>query len=263
MPDFALSLDLVAILACAAFFAGCVDAIAGGGGLITVPAMLLAGLPPVTALATNKLQGTFGVLSATLTFWRAGRIERAIALPLGLSAFVGGVTGAAFARFAPDDVLRLIIPFLLIGIAIFMLVSPRLGQAEGHARLSLPAFAASAGLGLGLYDGVFGPGTGTFYLMALILLMGFGVMRASAHTKLMNFSSNLGALLFFAGTGAINLPLGLVMGGMAALGAYCGTRLSLSFGPRLVRPLVVVISLLMALRLILDSAHPIGLWLRG
>lgn len=263
VPDFALAPELVAILACAAFFAGCVDAIAGGGGLITVPAMLLAGLPPVTALATNKLQGTFGVLSATLTFWRAGRIERAIALPLALSAFAGGVTGAAFARLAPDAVLRLIIPFLLVGIAGFMLFSPQLGQAEKKPRLTLPAFALSAGLGLGLYDGLFGPGTGTFYLIALILLLGFGVMRASAHTKLMNFASNLGALLFFAGTGTINVPLGLVMGAMAAAGAYCGTRLSLTFGPRLVRPLVVVISILMALRLMLDAAHPLGAWIRG
>ncbi len=111
------------------FAAGFVDAIAGGGGLITVPALLIAGVPPVQAIATNKLQGTFGVLSSTATFLRAGAIEKRLVLPLGGAAFAGGVFGAVVATLAPVGILRTIIPFVLIAIAIYMLLTPKFGMA--------------------------------------------------------------------------------------------------------------------------------------
>lgn len=250
-------------LVLAAFVAGFVDAIAGGGGLITVPALLLAGVPPVGAIATNKLQGTFGVASSTLSFYRAGRIDRSLVVPLFGAAFAGGVLGALIAHLAPTGFLRLIIPFLLIAIALYVLASPRLGDAETPARLSLGTFTGTIGLGIGVYDGVFGPGAGTFYLIGLILLCGFGMMRAVAHTKLMNLASNLGALIFFLLAGHILVLVGLMMGVASAAGARLGVRASLHFGPRLVRPLVVVVALAMAIRLMADPSHPVGAWLRG
>lgn len=269
MPDLSTWLEIglpftsVAMLIVAALIAGFVDAIAGGGGLITVPAMLLAGVSPVNAIATNKLQGTFGVASSTLTFWRAGRIEKKLMMPLAGAAFLGGVLGAAFVHIAPVSLLRLIIPFILIAIALYMLLSPKLGDEDAAPRMRPWAFAMSFGLGIGIYDGVFGPGAGTFYLIGLILICGFRMMHAIAHTKLMNLASNLGALIFFALAGAINVPLGLAMGLAAAIGAWLGARSTLRFGAGLIRPLVVVISLVMALRLMLDGAHPVGLWLRA
>lgn len=263
LPDFGVSLVSALILVGAAFVAGFVDAIAGGGGLITVPALLLAGVPPVSAIATNKLQGTFGVASSTLTFWRAGRLEAALVLPLFGAAFAGGVLGALIAHLAPTAFLKLAIPFILVAIAIYVLMSPRLGDQDARPRMGLPAFSLSFGLGIGIYDGLFGPGAGTFYLLGLILACGFGMMRAIAHTKLMNFASNLGALIFFAAAGHILVPLGLAMGAASAAGAYIGARTTLRFGGALVRPLVVVVSIAMALRLMLDPAHPIGLWVRS
>lgn len=246
----------------AAFIAGFVDAIAGGGGLITVPALLLAGVPPVSAIATNKLQGTFGVASSTLTFWRAGRLEPALVLPLFGAAFGGGVIGALIAHLAPTDVLRMAIPVILIAIALYVLMSPKLGDQDAKPRMGILAFTLSFGLGIGIYDGLFGPGAGTFYLIGLILVCGLGMIRAIAHTKLMNFASNLGALIFFALAGHILVPLGLAMGAAAAAGAWLGARTTLRFGGTLVRPLVVVVSIAMALRLLLDPAHPVGIWVR-
>lgn len=262
MFDLGVSLTTALLLVLAAFAAGFVDAIAGGGGLITVPALLLAGLSPVSAVATNKLQGTFGVASSALTFWRAGRLERHLILPLFGAAFCGGVLGALIAHLAPTAVLRLVIPFILIAIAIYVLMSPKLGDQDAKPRMGIPAFTLSFGLGIGIYDGVFGPGAGTFYLIGLILACGLGMMRAIAHTKLMNLASNLGALIFFALAGHILVPLGLAMGAASATGAWLGARTALRFGGALVRPLVVVVSIAMALRLMLDPAHPVGQWVR-
>jgi uncharacterized membrane protein YfcA len=261
--DLGVSLLAAAALVMAAFVAGFVDAIAGGGGLITVPALLLAGIPPVGAIATNKLQGTFGVASSTFSFYRAGRIDRQLLLPLFGAAFAGGVIGALIAHLAPTGLLRLVIPFLLIAIALYVAASPKLGDREGPGRMSLATFTGTVGLGIGIYDGVFGPGAGTFYLIGLIVLCGFGMMRAVAHTKLMNLASNLGALIFFLLAGHIYIVLGLMMGVTSAMGARLGVRASLHFGPRLVRPLVVIVALAMALRLMLDLQHPVGAWLRG
>ncbi|MCZ8187101.1 MAG: TSUP family transporter [Beijerinckiaceae bacterium] len=261
--ELGVSAFAAAGLVLAAFVAGFVDAIAGGGGLITVPALLLAGVSPVGAIATNKLQGTFGVASSALSFYRAGRIDRALVLPLFGAAFGGGIIGALIAHLAPTGFLRLVIPFLLVAIALYVAMSPRLGDTEARPRLSLATFTGTVGVGIGIYDGVFGPGAGTFYLIGLILLCGFGMMRAVAHTKMMNLASNLGALIFFLLAGHILIAVGLMMGAASATGAWLGVRASLRFGPRLVRPLVVIVALAMALRLMLDASHPIGAWLRG
>ncbi|MCA0407364.1 MAG: TSUP family transporter [Proteobacteria bacterium] len=258
--DFGVAPVTALLLACAAFVAGFVDAIAGGGGLIVLPSLLLAGLPPVNALATSKLQSTIGVSAAVFAFARAGALEKRHILPLLSSALTGGVLGAMTAKHLPLEIIRLVIPFFLIAIALYMLFAPKLGEEARHARLSVPAFAASFGLGIGYYDGIFGPGTGTFFYIALIVMAGFTMVSAVAHTKLMNWGSNFGALMFFLISGAAMIPLGLTMGAASALGSYLGARASLKFGSRLIRPLVVAVALIMALRLMLDSRHPIGAW---
>ena len=258
MTDPGLALEVIALLAAVACIAGFVDAIAGGGGLITVPALLLAGVPPVQAIATNKLQGTFGVLSSTATFLRAGTIERALVLPLGLSALGGGILGALLATLAPVAVLRFAIPFVLMAIALYMLLTPKFGDGEARARLRPQLFAGTVGVVIGIYDGIFGPGAGTFYLIGLIGLCGFPLLRATAHTKLMNAASNLGALMFFLHAGHVLIVPGLAMGVAAATGAWFGARTGLKHGAKLIRPLVIAVSLAMALRLLLDQQHPVG-----
>jgi uncharacterized protein len=263
MLDLGVTLASALALVAAAFVAGFVDAIAGGGGLIVLPSLLLAGLSPVQALATNKLQSAIGVSAAVFAFTKAGALERSNILPLFAAGFTGGILGAMVAKLLPLDLIRLVIPFFLIAIALYMLVSPKLGDEARKARLGVLGFAGSFGLGIGFYDGIFGPGTGTFFYIALILMAGFTVLSAVAHTKLLNWASNLGALTFFALSGFVNVPLGLVMGASAALGSYLGARASLRFGARLVRPLVVGVALVMALRLLLDAAHPVGQWLRA
>ncbi len=245
-----VSLWGLGLLIVAAFVAGFVDAIAGGGGLLTVPALMLAGLSPVAAIATNKLQTSFGIVAATHTFYRAGRLERGTLLPFLVVGFAGGVTGAAITGFVPQALLRMIIPFLLISVALYVLFGPKFRQEDAKARMRVPVFLGAVAVPIALYDGAFGPGAGMFYMVGLITLTGFGLMRAIAHTKLLNVASNLGALSFFLASGHVLIGLGIAMGAANALGGYLGAKAALRFGSKLVRPLVVVMALALAMRLL-------------
>src|SRR5919112_1142367 len=247
---------MIAALAAVSFLAGFVDAIAGGGGLLTVPALLLAGLDPAQAIATNKVQGSFAAASATYTFGRKGLIDWRTAWRFTLIAFVSGVAGALCVRFLPRPVLEALIPVLLIAIALFFASSRKVKDADAHARMTPLAFGLTAPVAVGFYDGIFGPGAGSFYMLAFVTLLGYGVVRATAHTKLLNLASNVGSLLLYAATGAVVWPVGIAMAGASLLGAQIGSRLALRLGSRIIRPLLVVVSGLMALRLLLDPANP-------
>jgi uncharacterized membrane protein YfcA len=255
-----IGFDMIAVLTAVSFLAGFVDSIAGGGGLLTVPALLLAGLDPAQAIATNKVQGSVAAASATYTFGRKGLIEWRSAGRFALVAFASGVAGALCVRFLPRSVLDVLIPVLLIVIAVYFALSPRIKDADAHARLSPLAFGLIAPVAIGFYDGIFGPGAGSFYMLAFVTLLGYGVVRATAHTKLLNFASNLGSLFLYAATGAVVWPVGIAMAGASLLGAQIGSRLAMRLGSRLIRPLLVVVSALMALRLLLDPANP---WRQG
>lgn len=252
-----LELDLLAFLAVAGLVAGFVDSIAGGGGLVTVPALLVAGLDPVTAVATNKLQGSFGSASATYAFARAGKIVWREALPMAAVALVGSVAGALTVKLLPVALLAGVMPLVLIGVALYFALSPKVRDADARQRITPLAFAASVAVGVGFYDGVFGPGAGSFYMLGFVTLLGFGVVRATAHTKLLNFASNIGALAFFAIVGGIVWPIGLVMGLCQFVGAQIGARLAMRHGARLIRPLIVVVCCAMAVRLLLNPANPL------
>ncbi|HST93753.1 MAG TPA: TSUP family transporter [Microvirga sp.] len=255
-----IGLDMIAVLTAVSFLAGFVDAIAGGGGLLTVPALLLAGLDPAQAIATNKVQGSVAAASATYTFGRKGLIAWRSAWIFTLIAFTSGIAGALCVRFLPRAVLEVLIPVLLIVIAAYFALSPRIKDADAHARLSALAFGLTAPVAVGFYDGIFGPGAGSFYMLAFVTLLGYGVVRATAHTKLLNLASNVGSLLLYAATGAVVWPVGIAMAGASLLGAQIGSRLALRLGSRIIRPLLVVVSGLMALRLLLDPANP---WRQG
>lgn len=247
---FEVSADLAALLVAAAFAAGFVDSIAGGGGLITLPALMLAGASPLQALSTNKVQGVFGAATAALAYARGGHVNPRVQLGSAAIAFGASCLGAALVSHLPTQALRLGLPVLLIAIALFFALKPGLGDADRHARLTPAVFAASVVPLVGFYDGLVGPGAGAFYMIGFVLLAGHGVLRATAHTKLLNFASNLGSLLVFAAQGAPWWVLGLAMGAAQIAGARLGARLAMRIGARLIKPLLVISASALAARLI-------------
>lgn len=257
---FELAPEILAFLFVAAVAAGFIDAIAGGGGLITIPALLAAGVAPVAAIATNKVQGSFGTAAATWTFWRKGRIDFALLKWPLIATVVGAVLGAVTVSFVDTNWLLVLLPVLLIGIAVYFLVGPKASDEDVHARLTPLAFGAVAG-GIGFYDGFFGPGAGSFYALALVTLLGMGLTRATAHTKALNFASNFISVIVFAIGGHVLWAVGLIMAVGQVLGGWLGSHAAMRFGPRLIRPLLVVICLGMVAKLLSDPANPIRLWI--
>ncbi|MFJ4433272.1 TSUP family transporter [Pseudomonas sp. NPDC089395] len=259
-----LELDwtLILTLALVALAAGFLDAIAGGGGLITLPVLFVAGIEPLAAIATNKFQAASATVSATAAFARKGMIDWRQGMPMAAMSFLGGAAGALSVSFVPRTVLQACIPILLILVALYFAFSPKLNEQVRKARVSLALFCMAVAPIIGFYDGIFGPGVGSFFMLALILLLGQHLMQAICSSKLLNASCNLGALSVFAYGGSIIWPLALAMALCATIGAQLGARSALYFGPRLVKPLLITVCCLMALRLLLDSSHPVGGWLR-
>ena len=233
--------------------------IAGGGGLIALPALLLAGFSPAEALGTNKLQGLFGTGSATLHYAAKGHVDLRRQLPSAALAFAGGIAGAFLATIVPGEFLRLVMPFVLIVIAFYFALKPNMDDVDRAERMSPFLFGLTVVPLIGLYDGVFGPGAGSFYMLAFVALAGYGVLKATAHTKLLNFASNLGGFSAFAFAGVVSWKIGLMMGVAQFLGARLGAALAIRNGARLIKPLLVVICLALAARLLIDPAHPLRL----
>jgi uncharacterized membrane protein YfcA len=235
--------------------AGTVDAIAGGGGLITLPALLSFGLPAPLALGTAKLQGTFGSGSAAWSFARRGAVDlRECRIGFAFTA-LGALGGAFTVRRIHPEFLEDLIPWLLGAIVIYMIFRPKLGETSRHQRLAPAAFYLLFGLGLGFYDGFFGPGVGSFWTIAFVTLLGHDFVRAAGHTKVMNFASNLAALVLFAAAGTVAWLPGLAMGAGQLLGGRLGAHLAMTRGARFVRPIFLAMATLVALKLIYASFH--------
>lgn len=234
----------------AAFAAGFVDAIAGGGGLITVPALLLAGIPPTQALATNKVQGVFGAATAALSYARRGLVDLKSQKRAAAIAFAGGLAGALCVAAVPTELLRYVLPVVLIGIALFFALKPGLGDLDRAQRMRPALFSLTLVPAVAFYDGLLGPGTGAFLMLGFVMLAGYGILKATAHTKLLNFASNLGGLVAFAAVGKPLWLLGAAMAVAQIAGASLGSRLAMRIGARIIKPLLVVTSTALALRLI-------------
>lgn len=241
---------LLLILFGVAFFAGTIDAIAGGGGLIVMPVLLLAGVPPLQALGTNKFQGLFGTGSASFTFFRKGYIDLKRDWLVALGCFSASVAGAMVASLIPSDWLALAMPVVLIGIALYFALKPDLDHMNRIAKVTPLVMGAVIIPLTGFYDGVFGPGTGSLMMLALVAFGGLSVLQATARTKLFNFASNLGGFLGFAVLGAVLWKIGLVMALGQIIGGTLGAQLAARLGARLIRPLLVTICILMALKLV-------------
>ncbi|WP_220750307.1 MULTISPECIES: TSUP family transporter [Jannaschia] len=235
-----------------ALLAGFVDAIAGGGGLLTVPGLVLAGADPVTAVATNKVQGIFSPLSAAIAYARAGLVDLSAQWPMALTAFGGSVAGALSVTLLPVETLRIGLPILLIGIALFVAFKPGLDDRPRLRRITPLLFGATLVPVVGFYDGLLGPGAGSFYMLGFVLLAGDGLLRATAQSKLLNVASNAGGLLTFAVIASPWWIAGLAMGAAAFTGAQIGARVASRRGARLIKPLLVTMTLAMACRLMWD-----------
>ncbi len=244
---------VLVLLFATGLIAGFVDSIAGGGGLITLPVLLAAGLPPGFALGTNKLQASFGSGSAAWHFAQSGMVSLRECLPGIIFTAIGAAGGTVLVQHLNPAFLKHFIPALLIGIATFMFFKPQLGATENRPRMTVPTFYVLFGLALGFYDGFIGPGVGTFWAMAFILALGFNLAKATANTKVMNLASNLTSLAFFFAKGQILWCPGLAMGLGQLLGAKLGSHLVVTRGVKFIRPIFLSMVLLVSLKLIYDS----------
>ena len=230
--------------------AGFIDAIAGGGGLIALPALLSVGVPPVAALATNKMQSVVGTSIAALTFGRRGFFSlRQMVFPMA-ATFAGSFLGALSVKQIDTSLLASVVPVALVLIAVYFLFAPKLTDEDRAARLSFAAFVPAIGFTIGYYDGLFGPGTGSFFTLAFVTLFGLGITRAAGHTKLLNATSNVAALALFIPAGDVLWPAALVMAIGQLAGGYLGALTGIRFGARIIRPLVVIVSIALALKLL-------------
>ncbi|KIO37427.1 MULTISPECIES: TSUP family transporter [unclassified Shewanella] len=247
-----LSYELMAMLFAVAALAGFIDAIAGGGGLITIPALMWAGLPPTAALATNKLQACGGSFFASFYFVRKGMVDLSKMKLAICCAFVGAALGTVAVQLIDTSVLKLLLPFLILAIGCYFLFSKSISEEDKHQVLSPTLFGLTAALGVGFYDGFFGPGTGSFFALAFVSLAGYGLAKATAHAKVLNFSTNIASLIFFALGGKVLWLLGGVMLLGQAIGATLGSRMVLTKGSKIIRPLVVTMSIAMSGKLLLE-----------
>ncbi|RKG72599.1 TSUP family transporter [Corallococcus terminator] len=248
------------LLCLAALSAGFVDAIAGGGGLITLPALLTAGFPAHLALGTNKGQSVFGSGAALVRFARAGLVDKQlakVAFPFGL---MGAFGGAALVLLLRPEVLKPLVLVLLIAVAVFLAfrrTPPKREGVEPSPRPRAQAIGALIALVIGTYDGFFGPGTGTFLIVAFSSLLGHGLARASADAKVVNFASNLASMALFALKGVVLWKVALPMAAAQFTGAWLGAHVAVKGGDKLVR--IVVLGVVAAL--VLKLGHDVwGNW---
>ncbi|KAF3997046.1 TSUP family transporter [Glaciimonas immobilis] len=249
--------DVMWMLAGVAFCAGFFDAIAGGGGLITLPALLLAGIDPISAIATNKFQAASATISATATFARKGLIEWRESRFLILCGMLGGAGGALLVSAINKRWLEMCVPIMLILVAVYFSFSPKLNNLERRQRISILIFSFTVAPILGLYDGIFGPGVGSFFMVGLVLLCGLGMMRAMSFTKLANASCNLGSLSIFITKGVIIWPLAVAMALASFAGAHLGAHAAVRVGPKLVKPLLIVVCCALATKLLSEQSNPL------
>lgn len=248
-----MSWETIALLFFAGLMAGFIDAIAGGGGLISVPALLWAGLPPHVALGTNKMQSTFGTCMAVRRYAQARLVAwREVRLAV-LITFVSAMLGTWVVTRVSNELLRQIVPWMLLGIAVYVLISPRLGAQRTKARLSLAVFSGLAGTTLGFYDGFFGPGTGTFWTLACLSLLGLDLTRATAFTKVVNLASNAASLLVFVIAARVNYQIAAAMIAGQLIGGRLGASLAVRHGAPFIRVIFLTVVFGMVVKLLWDQ----------
>ncbi|HRW20096.1 MAG TPA: TSUP family transporter [Dermatophilaceae bacterium] len=252
---------LLALLAAAGLLAGWVDAVVGGGGLIQLPALVvgLPGASPAQLLATNKLGSICGTSVSALTYYRRIRPDLRTALPLAAAAYLGSVGGAFVGLHIPKAAFNPIILVMLVLVGAYTLLKPDLGTVTAlrHSGRRHTSYAALIGAVIGFYDGALGPGTGSFFVFALVGWLGYSFLESSAKAKIANFATNLGALTVFVPQGAVMWKVGLVMGAANLVGGYIGARTAVRLGTRFVRAVFIVVVSAFVVRI---GGQLLGLW---
>ncbi|SUO95467.1 TSUP family transporter [Suttonella ornithocola] len=253
MSEISFHLPLVVVfilLLVVGMTAGFIDTLAGGGGMITIPSLLIAGLPPDAALATNKLQGSFGTVSASWYFIRRGHLQFCCLLPNIMACAIGAAIGTGAVQLLPTHWLALFIPILLIMVAGVFILMPALGEVETEARMAVKPFILGCLAPIGFYDGFLGPGTGSFFLLALIALQGYTLQNATIEAKLYNATTNVISLIVFLIGGKIVWLAGFSMAVGQLIGARIASGIVVSKGNKLIRPMVITVSIIMSVYLI-------------
>jgi uncharacterized protein len=248
-----ISTGMILFLCLSGFVSAFIDSTVGGGGLVSLPALLFTGLPPALALGTNKLAGTMSSLTSTLSYLRSGKIDWKLVrylLPLSL---IGSVVGACLVRFLPSSFLRPMVVVLLIAVTLYTIFKRDLGKRSTYSGLRKKAVWVTSlvALLIGFYDGFFGPGTGSFLIISF-LLIGFDFVQASGNAKALNFASNVGGLGTFLFLHAVNYEYGLIMGLSMAVGAISGSQVAIRKGVTYVRPIFITVTLIMIGKQVLD-----------
>ncbi|HET9646977.1 MAG TPA: TSUP family transporter [Microlunatus sp.] len=246
----------------AAFAAGWVDAVVGGGGLIQLPALLIglpADTPPAEILGTNKVSSVWGTATSSITYTRRLRPDWRTVLPLVVGSVVGSALGAQAARFLPKQYFTPIVLVALVVVGIYTWRRPELGlhSARKHDGRKHYLLTAAIGLGVGAYDGILGPGTGSFFVILLVTVLGYGFLEASAKAKIANLFTNLAAIAVFAAHGSILWGVGLAMGAANLTGGYIGARMALRGGNRFVRRVFLIVVAALAVKLAWDLVQPL------
>lgn len=241
--------QIILILLLFGFLAAFIDSIVGGGGLIALPALLFTGMSPTTAIATNKLAGTMGSLTSTISFYRSGKIDLRPMFKYFVLAFVGSLIGAWIVTLVNPDLLKPLMLILLAVVAIFTVFKKDWGSVSAVKTLTpikiiglmLLLFA------IGFYDGFLGPGTGAFFIFTFLML-GFDFLKAAGNAKFLNFGSNIAALLVFIYLGEVYFTYGLIMGVAQVFGAIVGTKFALKRGTGFVRKLFIVVTVTLLIK---------------
>lgn len=246
--DIQLGLEILLLLFGVAMLAGFVDAMAGGGGLLTIPALLLSGVPPIATLATNKLQASAGSFSASLTMIKKGVVHPTQIKIALLMAFVGSAIATVLVQLSPPEMLKVIIPFLVAGVGLYTLFAPSLGEIESTPKISQSTWQKTIVPLIGFYDGYLGPGTGTFFALSNVALRGMDLIRATGTAKLLNFATNIASLIFFILGGQVLWKVGFVMMAGQIIGAFCGSQMVVKGGAKFIRPVIVLMCFAMVVR---------------
>ena len=236
-----VSLLTIIVLFLAGGLAGFCDSTGGGGGFVSIPILLTLGVPPTVALGTNKFQSSIGLVAASCHYLRHTNIDLRALLPGIIATFIGAAIGTNLVQRIDSDFLITIVPFLLLGVFIYTLFSPDVGRFESKSRLRLMPLGIIFGLLLGAYDGFFGPGTGAFWVLALVVVGGFDLAKATIQTKILNMTSNISALIFFAINDNVIYTIGISMAFGQIFGARLGAGLVLRHGWSFIRPIFLVL----------------------
>ena len=240
---------MIVILISFGFLGAFLNSIVGGGGLITLPALLFVGLPPATAIATNKLAATLGNLTSMLTFLRAGKVDVKLLRPIIPLVFIGSMLGAVTVNYISSSLLKPLIFIMLVIVLIYTVINKDWGSIENKRVLTKKnkIIFMMVLVAIGFYDGFLGPGTGSFIIFAFIL-MGFDFIKASGNAKLLNFTSNFAALLMFLMLGTVHYVYGIIMGLSMIVGAFAGAKFALGRGNTYVRIIFIVVTSLLILK---------------